>query len=181
MQKYGLALLLILPVISHAETVQFADANMTTQDGVKGYNIGYTGVTNGKYAYGLSYSSASQDGLDAKATTVGFNYGFQSFDTGSILIGLGVVNVSGSSYTISTNLYDIEVDTSGSSGFAEIGYAKLSGEGLDYKVSLVTMDGETSIGASMRKAFEGSNWGWQLGIANDGDVTALSAGVSLTF
>ena len=181
MQKYGLALLLTMPVVSFAETVHFADASITSQDSVKGYAIGYTGVVNEKFALGLGHSKASKDGIDVSATTAGFNLGFQSFDTGSVLFGMGVANVSGSSKTVSTNLYDIELDTSGSSFFAEIGYAKLSGEGLDYKVSLVTMDGDNSVSASIRQPIEDTNWGWLLGIATDGNSTALSVGVSLTF
>ena len=41
MQKYGLALLLIMPVISHAETVHFVDASITKQKDINGYTIGY--------------------------------------------------------------------------------------------------------------------------------------------
>ena len=181
MQKYGLALLLTMPVVSFAETVHYADVSITSQDSVRGYAIGYTGVINEKFALGLAHSKASKNGIDVSATTAGFNFGFQSFDTGSVLIGMGVVNVSGSSQTVSTNLYDIEFDTSGSSVYAEIGYAKLSGEGVDYKVSLVTMDGENSVSASIRQPIEGSDWGWQLGIATDGTTTAVSVGASLTF
>ncbi len=181
MQKYGLALLLTMPVVSFAETVHFADVSITSQDGVRGYAIGYTGVINEKFALGLGHSKVSDDGIDVSATTAGFNFGFQSFDTGSVLFGMGVANVSGSSQTVSTNLYDIELDASGSSVYAEIGYAKLSGEGVDYKVSLVTMDGENSASASIRQPIEGSDWGWQLGIANDGTTTAVSVGASLTF
>ena len=63
---------------------------------------------------------------------------------------------------ISTNFYDIEVDTGGTSVSAQLGYAKLSGEGLDYSFSLVTMDGDSSVNAPMCQPIDGSDWGWQL-------------------
>ena len=181
MQKYGLALLLTMPVVSFAETVHFVDVGITSQDSVKGYAVGYTGVINERLALGIGHSRASKDGKDVSATTAGFNFGFQSFDTGSVLFGMGIANVSGSSQTVSTNLNDIELDTSGSSIYGEIGYAKLSGEGVDYKVSLVTMDGENSVSASIRLPAKNPRGGWKLGVATDGTTTAVSVGVSLTF
>jgi len=179
MQKYGIALLLTIPVFSFAETVHYASASITSQDSTMGYGIGYTAVINGKYAVGLSHSDTTKD--DISATVGGLRYGFQSFETGTVYFGLGIADVSGASETVSAGLYDIEVDSSDTSGYAEIGYAKLSGEGMDYSFSLVTMDGETSVSASMRQPIEGSDWGWQLGLATDGNEAAVSAGVSLTF
>jgi hypothetical protein len=181
MQKFGLALLLIMPVISHAETVHFVDASITEQKDIEGYTIGYTGVMNERFALGVGYSEASQGSQTVSATTAGVNFGVQSFDTGSVLFGMGVANVSGSSRTVSTNLYDIELDASGSSFYAEIGYAKLSGEGADYKFSLVSMDGEITVGSSVRAPILDSNCALQVGIATDGNTPTLSVGASLVF
>ena len=68
-----------------------------------------------------------------------------------------------------------------STGLARLGYAKLSGEGLDYDLSLVTMDGESHVNAVMRGAIDNSDWGWSFGVSSNGDEAAVSAGVSLTF
>ena len=179
MQKYGLALLLTIPVVSLAETVHYASAHITSQDSIMGYAVEYTGVIDGKYAIGFSHSEATKN--DIGVTSGGLRFGLESFDSGTVFLGLGIADISGSSTKVSTKIYDIEVDSSGTSGYAEIGYAKLSGEGLDYSFSLLTMDGETSVGASMRQPIEGSDWGWQLGMATDGDEALVSAGVSLTF
>jgi hypothetical protein len=175
MQKFGLALLFTMPMVSLADTVHFASASISSEDSI---GIGYTAVIDGKYAVGLSHSDATDD---IGVTAGGLHYGFQSFDTGTVYFGLGIADVAGSSETISTNLYDIEVDTGGTSVSAQLGYAKLSGEGLDYSFSLVTVDGDSSVSASMRQPIEDSDWGWLLGIATNGDEAAVSAGVSLTF
>ena len=181
MQKYGLALLLILPVISHAETVHFFDASITQQKDIDGYTIGYTGVINEKFALGVGYSEASLGNQTVSATSAGLNFGFDSFDTGTALVGIGIANVNSPSQTISTSLYDIELETGGSDIFVEIGYAKMSGESGDYKLSLVSMDGEITAGASVRAPIMDSNWALQVGIATDGTTPALSVGASLAF
>ena len=181
MQKFGLVLLFIIPTLSFADTVHFASANITSQDSIMGYGVGYTGVIKGKYAVALGYSSASKDDRSVTEVAGGFNYGFQSFDTGTVYLGLGIADIDAPATTIRASTYDTTLDSSGVSGYATIGYAKLSGEGLDYNFSLTAMDGETSVGASARGAIDDSDWGWQLGIASDGDDAAVSAGVSLVF
>jgi hypothetical protein len=62
-----------------------------------------------------------------------------------------------------------------------LGYSKLSGVGIDYDYSLVSMDGETTVGASWRGAINNSNYGWLLGVASNNDADTLSAGVSVIF
>lgn len=62
-----------------------------------------------------------------------------------------------------------------------MGYSKLSGVGIDYDYSLVSMDGKTTVGASWRGAINNSNYGWLLGVANNSDVDTVSAGISAVF
>lgn len=181
MQKSLLVLLLVLPTLSFANTVHLASANITSQDSIRGYSFAYTAVFERQYMLSFGYADASKDDRSISAVSADISYGFQSFETGSTYVSLGVADIDNSTVTISTSIGDIALDSSGGSGFARVGYAKLSGEGLDYDLSLFSMDGETSVGASIRGALDDSDWGWQLGIASDGDEAAFSAGFSLMF
>ncbi len=62
-----------------------------------------------------------------------------------------------------------------------MGYSKLSGVGIDYDYSLVSMGGKTAVGAGWRGAINDSNLGWLLGMGSDGDVETVSTGLSLIF
>lgn len=181
MQKFGLVLLLVLPTLSFANNVHFANVSFTSQDSITGYAIGYTGVFDEKYALSLGHADASKGEISITSTAAGFNYGFQSFNTGSVYFGLGVARLDGLTMNIKTPYYELSIDSGGTSGLARLGYAKLSGEGLDYDLSLVTMDGESHVNAVMRGAIDNSDWGWLFGVSSNGDEAAVSAGVSLTF
>jgi hypothetical protein len=46
MQKFGFALLLILPALSYANSVRLVNASIHNQDGNTGYGLSYTGINN---------------------------------------------------------------------------------------------------------------------------------------
>ena len=185
MKKLGLILLSLVPSLCYADTVHLANASLTSQDSMSGYMSGYaisyTGIFKGRYAFKLEYDDASKDQVSVSATSATFTYGFKPFATGSTYLSLGAVDIDSPPVLINTSSGQVSLDSSGVNAVAAIGYTKFSGQGLDYDISVLTMDGETSVNASLRSAIEGTDWGWVLGVDdNDGD-TGVSAGVSVIF
>lgn len=191
MKKMGLVLLLILPIFSYAESVRMFSASAVQQDdGIGastsigyGAGIGYTGINNGRYITTLMYSNFSEDEWQSSAYGVGLNYAFQSVYTGSFYAGIGIAH---SRVSIKKNIggpYNLKVfvEASDQHGYARLGYSKLSGVGIDYDYSLVSMDGKATVGASWRGAINNSNYGWLLGVASNSDVDTVSAGISVIF
>ena len=183
MQKIGFFLLLILPALSYANSVRLVNASILNQDGNTGYGLGYTGINN-KFITTLSYSNLSGDQWRSSAFSAGLNYGFQSIDTGSVYFGLGVasVKVSSSVGTVGPNNLNLSVEASDHQSFARLGYTKLSGAGIDYDYSIISMDGETAYGAVWRGAINDNGLGWLFGISGNSDVDEIvSGGISLIF
>jgi hypothetical protein len=183
MQKFGFFLLLILPALSYANSVRLVNASILNQDGNTGYGLGYTGINN-KFITTLSYSNLSGDQWRSSGFSAGLNYGFQSIDTGSVYFGLGVANVKVSSSvgTVGPNNLNLSIEASDHHGFARLGYTKLSGAGIDYDYSIISMDGETTYGAVWRGAINDSGLGWLFGISGNSDVDEIvSGGISLIF
>jgi hypothetical protein len=188
MKKKGFILFLIFPVLCHANNVHMMSASAIQQDdGIGassiGVGIGYTGINNGRYITTLMYSNISEDEWQSSAYGVGLNYAFQSVYTGSFYAGIGIAH---SRVSIKKNIggpYNLKVFVKASDqhGYARLGYSKLSGVGIDYDYSLVSMDGKTTVGASWRGAINNSNYGWLLGVASNSDVDTVSAGISVIF
>ena len=181
MQKYLFFVALFLPTFTFATTTHIVSAALTSQDSIMGYAIGYSSIFNDRYAFALGHSDASKDQTSTSSTSASFSYGFKPFATGSTYLSIGVADTNQQTVTIRTQFARVVLDASGVSSYAAIGYTKFSGEGLDYDLSLLSMDGETSVNASLRIAMEDSNWGWNLGMANGDSETAVSAGVSVIF
>lgn len=181
MKKIFIFLALFLPTFTFATTTHIVSAGLTSQDSIMGYALGYSSIFNDRYAFTLGHSDASKDQRSTSSTTAGFSYGFKPFATGSTYLSIGVADISQSTVTIRTQLGRVDLDASGVSSYAAIGYTKFSGEGLDYDLSLLNMDGETSVNASLRIAMEDSDWGWTLGVANGDGETGVSAGISVIF
>lgn len=173
MKKLGLILLSLVPSLCYADTVHLANASLTSQDSLSGYAVAYTGMFKGRYAFKLKYDDASKDEVSVSSTSATFTYGFKPFATGSTYLSLGAVDIDSPPVLINA--------PSGVNAVAAIGYTKFSGQGLDYDISVLTMDGETSVNASLRSAIEGTDWGWVLGVANNDGDTGVSAGVSVIF
>ena len=183
MQKFGFALLLILPALSYANSVRLVNASIHNQDGNTGYGLSYTGINN-KFITTLAYSGFSGDQWRSSAVSAGLNYGFQSIDTGSVYFGLGVASVRKSSSvgTVGPNNLSLNVEASDRHSFARLGYTKLSGAGIDYDYSIISMDGETAYGAVWRGAINDNGLGWLFGISGNSDVDEIvSGGISLIF
>ena len=183
MQKIGFVFLLILPALSHANSVRMVIASILNQDGNAGYGLGYTGINN-RFITTLSYSNFSEDNWRSSALSAGLNYGFQSIDTCSVYFGLGVANVKVSSSvgTIGSNNLNLSVEASDHHGFARLGYTKLSGSGIDYDYSILSMDGETTYAAVWRGAINDNGLGWLFGVSGNSDVDEIiSGGISLIF
>lgn len=181
MKKLGLILLSLVPSLCYADTVHLANASLTSQDSMSGYAISYTGIFKGRYAFKLEYDDASKDQVSVSSTSATFTYGFEPFATGSTYLSLGAVDIDSPPVLINAPSGQVSLDSSGVNAVAAIGYTKFSGQGLDYDISVLTMDGETSVNASLRNAIEGTDWGWVLGIANSDGDTGVSAGVSVIF
>lgn len=183
MKKNWIFLLLILPSLSYADSIHLASASVIKQDQTTGSSLGYTGINNGKYITTLGYAHFSEDDWSLSRYSVGVNYSIQSIHTGSVYLGIGVVNDRGSvkKYMGDPLNLSLFIKSSDKSGFARLGYSKLSGVGIDYDYSLVSMDGKTAVGAVWRGAINDSNLGWLLGMGSDGDVETVLAGLSLIF
>ena len=183
MQKIGFVLLLILPALSYANSVRMVNASVHNQDGNNGYCLGYTGINN-KFITTLSYSNFSEDQWRSSGFSAGLNYGFQSIDTGSVYFGLGVANIKVSSSVgkVGPNNLNLRIEASDLHSFARLGYTKLSGAGIDYDYSIISMDGETTYGAVWRGAINDDGLGWLFGISGNSDVDEIvSGGISLIF
>jgi hypothetical protein len=122
MQKFGFALLLILPALSYANSVRLVNASIHNQDGNTGYGLSYTGINN-KFITTLAYSGFSEDQWRSSAFSAGLNYGFQSINTGSVYFGLGVANVKVSSSvgTVGPNNLSLSIEASDHQSFARLG------------------------------------------------------------
>ena len=183
MQKFGLVFLLIIPVFSYADTVRLINAIVHSQDGIMGHSLGYSGINNNKYITTLNYTSFSEGQWRSSAFSVGVNYGFQSINTGSLYFGIGVARqrMSGGFGPVGPNDLSISIKASDQSGYARLGYTKLSGEGIDYDYNLVSIDGETSFGALFRGAINTNGLGWLFGVSSNSEDRVVSGGINLIF
>lgn len=170
MKKLFFALLL-LPTVSFADNVNFASLNhVTLSDGIEsvnGYSLGYQGVFDGKISLALTHFESQDDicdGCDIQSLVA--SYAFGSFDEGSFYLGASVGDSS-------------EADES--SHGINIGYAKSSGNGLDYNVSAAVVEGIAAFGVTLRAPIGDSGLGWQVGLAESEGVTTTTAGLSMAF
>ena len=163
--------LLFLPAVSFADNVHFASiSHMTLDDGIEslnGYSIAYQGVSDGKFAIGLSHTESRDDlcdGCDFQSLSI--NYAFGSFDEGSVYLGAALGENS-----------EVEGSTDGFT----IGFAKISGDGLDYNFSAAVVEGVTAMGVSLRAPIGDSGLGWQAGLAESNGITTTMVGLSMAF
>tara|TARA_R110000764_G_scaffold21549_1_gene54394 strand:+ start:75 stop:578 length:504 start_codon:yes stop_codon:yes gene_type:complete len=167
MKKLMLAML-FLPAVSFADNVNFVSLNHVTLDdgfeSVNAYSVGYQGVFGGKIAVGLSHLESQDDVCDdCDIQSLSANYAFGSFDEGSVYLGAVLVEDEGST-----------------EGFT-IGFAKISGDGLDYNFSAAVVEGVTAMGVSLRAPIGDSGLGWQVGLAESDGITTTMAGLSMAF
>jgi hypothetical protein len=166
MKNIALALLL-LPAISLAENISYVDLNITIFDAgsesVDGFEAGLKTVFDGKLAIDIShfYAESSDVFPDLKEFSVA--YAIDSFDDGSFYAEAGVVD--GASAELATS----------------VGYAKLSGNGIDYDVSVSRIDGQNLIGFALSGQAGDSGLGWNASMRTDGEVDITSVGLSFIF
>lgn len=90
--------------------------------------------------------------------------------------------MSSSIGTIGPNNLNLSIEASDHHGFARLGFTKLSGAGIDYDYSIISMDDETAYGAVWRGAINDNGLGWLFGVSSNSDVDEIiSGGISLIF
>ena len=168
MKKLAIALFL-LPAFSFAESVDFVGVKYENgagdAAGIDGYSIGVKSVMDEKSMLEFSYRNLSSEIDSAYAFSTSLKFALHSFATGSAYIG--------GAYTWAE--YDSELNPT-------VGYAKVTGEGLDYDVSVTFVDeGEDAITATLRGPVGDSGLGWSAGVGSDGDVTVTTLGLNVVF
>lgn len=166
MKKIALALLL-LPAISFAENVSYVDLNMTIfdagHDSVDGFEAGLKTVFDGKLSVDVGHFYAEDSDVSPSIKELSVAYAIDSFTEGSFYVEAGVVD-AGSAELAST-----------------VGYAKLSGSGIDYDVSVSRIDGQNVIGLGLSGREGDSGLGWNASLRTDGEVDITSVGLSFIF
>jgi hypothetical protein len=138
-------------------------------DGNNGYNLSYSGV---KDRLGVSAEHNSKDGMNADTTSYTLRYALtDSFSEGSPYIAAVHLNHEGGS----------------TDSVVKFGYAKVTGEGIDYDFSHTFTENEiaensyvVTSSASLRIALQG-DLGLSVGVDYDGDIARTSLGVDLKF
>ena len=176
MKKIALALLL-LPSISFADNVNYANLNYAKLDSDFGsadaYEVSLQTVLEEKLSIYVGLLFAEDGALtnnevsdfpDAKELS--FAYALNSFNEGSFYLGAGVL--------------DFDVADSAEL-VASIGYAKLSGDELDYNVSISDIDGESVFGLALSGLVGDSGLGWNASLRTGADIDVTSVGLSFIF
>ena len=114
-------------------TLPFIDSGSVYLDDVDGYSLSFMNVIDDKTLVGLSRLEATGR-FDGSVTGVSASYAFDSFNAGSMYVGITYANS------------DLVNDTS--TGYS-IGYAKVSGNGTDFNLSATTVDGLVSYEVSV--------------------------------
>ncbi|MDC1210894.1 hypothetical protein N8087_03085 [Porticoccaceae bacterium] len=160
--------LMLLSSVSFADNVSFVGADYAHVSGfgdsIDGYQLSARSVFNGKVSVGLSYIELSAYGFTTDAATLTIDYAFGSFNDGSFYGGVGIVDGEGGADTGVT-----------------LGYSKISGEGLDFDVSVAHVDGESALGVALRGPIGDSGLGWNIGATTDGDLSSQSVGINFKF
>ena len=132
------------------------------------FNFGYTNVTD-KYIFsaGIQRGEIEVYGYDLDYVTNGisFGYGFSDISQGSFVLGLEHASIEiqdpGSS-----NLKDSSTDPF-------IGYYKISGEDLDYSISI----SDSVLSGNVSFPLGEGQWRGALGFSNSSDASGVSFGV----
>lgn len=182
MKKFALALLL-LPAISFAENVNFVSAEFgigsDSVDTIGG--IGYEAVIAGKLSAGLNYTEIHfDDGSDYDAIEVNVDAAFGSFDTGSLYVGVGAMMAYNNDSDFLDGLFVSEPSANDDLTTAfNAGFAKRSGDDLDYDIGVVFVDNYKIYTASLRASLGDSGFGLTYAIKKaQRGITLTSLGIS---
>jgi outer membrane usher protein FimD/PapC len=180
MKKIALALLL-LPAISFADSVNYANLNLAMLDSdyvsSDAIELSLQSVLEEKLSIYVGFLYAVDGAFDNDEVALlpdvkklSFAYALDSFSDGSFYLGAGARNV------------DVAADTDAE---LSIGYAKFSGNELDYNVSLSNIDGdgesEFEFGLALYGLVGDSGLGWNASLRTGTDVDVTSVGLSFKF
>lgn len=152
-------LLLLLSFIAKPDYDSLGISYGTTGD-VDILGLGYESVTE-KFAFAALVGNADSGFGDVTFTGLALNYGFGNFNEGSFFVGAEYVRASGGG-------------ESDSDSFLNLGYAKASGEGLDWSVSIDSEDQDLTLGVT-RWFEDGLGLGAGVTILDEDELFQISA------
>jgi hypothetical protein len=185
MKKIAFALIL-LPAISFADNVNLFSAEFGKgSDNIDSFNIGYEAVIGGKLSVGLDYVDLQfEDGTEYDTLEVNVDFALGSFDTGSLYAGVGAVmpyNMTTGNKILDGLLQSPSSDHDKLSNAFNAGFAKRSGDGLDYDLGVVVVDNYKLYRASLRAPLGDSGFGLTYAVDKvDNGVALCSLGLSFT-
>ena len=174
MKKLGLALLFI-PATTFADNVGFFGAEYAVWSeisddlNVDAYTVGYEAVIDEKFTAGLNYIAIDVEdnygyGYRDDYAVVNLDVALNSFSTGSLYAGLAVAFRDGDTPEL-----------------FKLGYAKRSGNGVDYDIAVGVDDGETLFDFSMRVPLGGSGLGLTFGVTDSDYSRVTRVGINTSF
>ena len=128
--------------------------------------IGYEQVTS-KLSFGVSYGRAEVGSISGNVYGVGLAYAFTDFNTGSFFVDVDYINVDVLGVSVSDTNFGL-------------GYAKASGDGLDYSVGISDSDAGTVFSAGLT-SWLGNGLGIGAGIGADDNDTSYSLSLIYKF
>jgi len=167
-----------LPLTSVAENLNFFSNQFhNTSDDAEGHSVAIDSIlSEGRYSVGLEriHQESEINNVDSYATRISTDLALDSFIEGSVFIGLSYLNPSNDGAFGNSN-----------QGYLRAGFAKINGEGIDYKVYFQTWDenADSSIGIMFRGPLFGDVLNWTVGYEKDLEIGQgdLSGGLSFRF
>ena len=161
--------LCFLPLTTFADNVSFFDIGFGEMgngfETISGYSTALETVIDSSVALGISHLESSDDAADVGISQIDINYALDSFNDGSFYVGASFI--------------DSDEFEDNQDGFS-IGYAKKSGEGLDYDIAAAIVNGVVGYGISLRSQI-GENAGLRYGLSESNGVSLVSLAVSMNF
>ena len=160
--------ILLLLLISFIAKPDYSgvDLSLTSDGDVDIVGIGYEQVTS-KLSFGVSYGRAEVGIFSGNVYGVGLAYAFTDFNTGSFFVDVDYINV------------DVLGSSASDTSFG-LGYAKASGDGLDYSVGISDSDAGTVFSAGLT-SWLGNGLGIGAGIGADDNDTSYSLSLIYKF
>ncbi len=152
--------ILLLLLVSFIAKPDYSGVGLTfaTQGDADIVGLSYGSVTS-KLGVDVSYGRAEVGSISGNVYGVGLAYGFTDFNTGSFYVDVGYTRVDVLGVSVSDTDFGL-------------GYAKSSGDGLDYNVGISDSDAGSVLSADVTNWY--GNLGIGAGIAADDNDTAYS-------
>ncbi|MDA8944475.1 hypothetical protein N9I32_03845 [Porticoccaceae bacterium] len=167
----------IFPLTSVAGNLNFFSNQFhESSEDAKGHSIAIDSIlSEGQYNVDFKrVHQESENNVDSYATSISADLALDSFIEGSAFIGLSYLNPSNDGAFGDSN-----------QGFLRAGYAKINGEGIDYKVYFQTWDEsvDSSLGIMLRGPLLGDALNWTVGYVRNLEIgqADLSGGLSFRF